>query len=74
MTREGRRGTLPALEEAPVKLRSAALLALLTAILFTAPSALAAPEGWHKSLEDGQKAARGSGKPILVVTAWREGV
>ena len=47
-----------------------ALVALLT---FAVP-ALAAPDGWHRTLEDGQKAARRSGKPLLVVTAWKEGV
>lgn len=32
------------------------------------------PEGWHKSLKDGVKAARKSAKPILVVTLWKDGV
>ena len=42
-------------------------------LLFAAPM-LAAPEGWLGKFEEGQKAARRSGKPILVVTAWKEGV
>ena len=47
----------------PRLLPSALLLALVG-------TALAAPEGWHRTLEDGLKAAKGSGKPVLVVTAW----
>jgi hypothetical protein len=34
----------------------------------------AAPEGWHRSLDDGTEAARKSGKAVLVVTAWGPGV
>ena len=47
-----------------------AIPAVLLLALFSLP-ALAIPEGWHESLEDGKKAARVSGKPILVVTAWK---
>lgn len=32
--------------------------------------ALASPEGWHRTLDDGLKAAKKSGKPVLMVTAW----
>lgn len=42
------------------------------AVLAAAASSLAVPEGWHRSLEDGLRAARRSGKPVLVVTAWPE--
>ena len=35
---------------------------------------LAAPEGWHGSLKDGLAAAKKSGKPVLVVTVWKEKV
>ncbi|MHC4913390.1 MAG: hypothetical protein ACYTE5_10415 [Planctomycetota bacterium] len=45
---------------------------LCAAALLAAGGALAAPEGWHKSLEDGTKAAKRSGKPILVITTWRD--
>ena len=38
-----------------------------------AGAATAAPE-WHKNLEEGVAAARKSGKPLLVVTAWRSGI
>ena len=55
-----------------MKLGATAAIAALT-LLFAVP-ALSSPEGWMRSLEDGQKAARQSGKPILVVTAWKEGV
>ena len=55
-----------------MNLRSTAAIAAF-ALLLAAP-ALAAPDGWLTKLEDGQKAAKRSGKPILVVTAWKEGV
>jgi len=35
---------------------------------------LAAPEGWHANLDDGVKAARATGRPVLVVTLWAEKV
>ena len=41
-------------------------------LLFAAP-ALAA-DGWHDSRDEGLAAARQSGKPVLVVTAWKEKV
>ncbi len=41
--------------------------ALILAILL-AP----APEGWHADLEAGLRAAKASGKPVLVVTAWAD--
>ena len=34
----------------------------------------AAPDGWHRARKDGADAARKSGKPVLVVTAWGPGV
>ena len=36
--------------------------------------ALAAPQGWHGTKQDGEAAARKSGKPVLVVTIWKEKV
>ena len=54
--------------------RSAALVAIAAACFAaSAPLAAAAPEGWHGSLEKGLDAARRSGKPLLVVTAWGNG-
>lgn len=44
------------------------LLALL------AGAALAAPEGWHRTKKEGEAAALKSGKPVLVVTLWKEKV
>jgi len=44
------------------------------ALLLLAGVAQARPEGWHKSMEDGLKAAKKSGKPVLVVTLWKEKV
>jgi hypothetical protein len=35
-----------------------------------AGAALAAPDGWHTSIDDGVDAAKKSGKPVLVVTIW----
>ena len=29
------------------------------------------PEGWHSTLADGVEAAAKSGKPILLITAWK---
>ena len=37
-------------------------------------TALAAPDGWHRSKADGEGAAKKSGKPVLVVTMWKEKV
>ena len=31
-------------------------------------------EGWHKSMDDGLEAAKKSGKPLLVITLWKQGV
>ena len=31
----------------------------------------AAPDGWHGSLKDGIEASAKSGKPMLVITAWK---
>jgi len=45
---------------------------LLTLAL--AGAAFAAPDGWHNSMKDGLVAAKKSGKPVLVVTMWREKV
>ena len=46
------------------------VLALLALGSF-ATSSSAAPEGWHASLKDGVAAAEKSGKPILLITAWK---
>jgi len=45
---------------------------LLTLAL--AGAALAAPDGWHKSMKDGLEAAKKSRKAVLVVTLWKEKV
>ena len=44
------------------------------AILALAGAVHAAPDGWHKSMKDGLAAAKKSGKPVLVVTMWKEKV
>lgn len=49
-------------------MRTLAVLSLLSA------AAAASPQGWHRSKDDGIEAARKSGKPVLVVTLWKEGV
>ena len=46
------------------------LAAALAAAAALPLAALAAPEGWHRTLDDGLKAAKRSGKPVLVATAW----
>ena len=48
-----------------------AATALILSLAF-AGAAWAAPEGWHKSMQDGVAAAQKSGKPVLVVTMWKE--
>ena len=46
---------------------------IVVAVVFMlAGIAQARPEGWHGSMEDGLKAAKKSGKPLLVVTVWKE--
>ncbi len=46
----------------------------LLALAWLAAPAAAAPEGWHTSMKDGLEAAKKSGRPLLVVTAWKEKV
>ena len=46
----------------------------IAALALLAGTAHARPDGWHKSMEDGLMAAKKSGKPLLVVTAWKEKV
>jgi hypothetical protein len=44
------------------------------ALLAGAAGAGPVPDGWHASLADGVAAAKRSGKPVLVVTAWAPGI
>ncbi len=53
-------------------LLTASLLAV--GALAFAGSALAIPDGWHGSMDDGLEAAAKSGRPLLVVTGWKSGV
>ncbi|MHC4972511.1 MAG: hypothetical protein ACYTG3_09275 [Planctomycetota bacterium] len=46
----------------------------LSVLALVAGAALAAPEGWHRTKKDGEAAARKSGKPVLLVTIWKEKV
>ena len=48
------------------------LLALVAIALAAADAA--ALDDWLKSREDGLDAARESGKPVLVVTLWKDGI
>ena len=50
------------------------LPAALLAVVLLLPTAQGAPDGWHRSIEDGITAAKKSGRPVLVVTAWKEKV
>jgi len=43
-------------------------------LLVLGAAALAAPQGWRKTLDGGVAAARKCGKPVLVVTLWRTGL
>jgi hypothetical protein len=45
---------------------------IAAAVVLAAAAAAAAPAGWHGNLADGQAAAKRSGKPLLVVTAWSD--
>ncbi len=49
-------------------------LALGAVVAFAATASLSADESWHANLEEGVAAARKSGKPVLVVTAWKSGI
>jgi hypothetical protein len=51
-------------------------LGAITFALLVAGAAAAGPipDGWHSSLKDGAAAAKRTGKPVLVVTAWSPGV
>jgi hypothetical protein len=46
----------------------------LPVVLCLSALASAAPSGWHRTLDDGLSAARKNGKPVLVVTIWKEKV
>ncbi len=43
-------------------------------VLFLLQASIAAPAAWHTSMKDGTVAAKKSGKPMLVVTMWKEKV
>lgn len=47
---------------------------LILGVTLLAWPAAAQPEGWHGSLEEGVEAAAKSGKPILLITAWKRGL
>lgn len=44
------------------------MLALTAAVLSAQEAST-----WHRTLKDGLKAARSSGRPVLVVTLWEKG-
>jgi len=47
---------------------------LACALTFAAALDASALEGWLRSRDDGLAAARKSGKPVLVITLWKDGV
>ena len=49
-------------------------IAVAVTLALGASLALAADRTWHPDLDAGVAAARASGKPILVVTAWKSGI
>lgn len=44
------------------------------AVALTAALDASALEGWLRSRDDGLGAAKKSGKPVLVITLWKDGV
>ena len=54
-------------------MRKPALLLTLLAVS-AAPAMAGRPDGWHAKLEDAVVAAKKSGKPVLVVTLWKDRV
>lgn len=49
------------------------MLSAAVAALLLVPATLAQaapPDGWHGSLDKGLEAAKKSGKPLLLITAW----
>ncbi len=48
--------------------------AFVAVAAFVPTPATAAPDGWHTSIDDGREASAKSGRPLLVVTAWKEKV
>jgi len=44
----------------------------VSVITLLAGAALAAPQGWHRTKKEGEASALKSGKPVLVVTIWKE--
>ncbi len=54
-------------------MRTLSSLFALTCLLLLAPGVVRAdvPKGWHASLGAGVEAAAKSGKPILLITAWK---
>ena len=55
-------------------MRKRLVLAAVVAAMLLPAAVLAAPDDWHKNPEEAQLAARKSGKPLLVVTTWKDGV
>ena len=47
---------------------------LLVVLAAAAASAGDVFEGWHRKPEDGQAAAKRSGRPVFLVTLWADGV
>lgn len=49
---------------------------ILGALAFALAASLEASalDGWLKSRDDGLAAAKKSGKPVLVITLWKDGV
>jgi hypothetical protein len=48
--------------------------AVAAALLVPLLAHAAAWDTWHPNLEAGRKAAKASGKPLLVITTWKDGV
>ena len=55
-------------------MRNTIIVAALAAVILAPAAILAAPTAWHQNIEEGRKAAKKSGKPLLVITTWKDGV
>ena len=60
-------------ETGPMRIRPWLILGALAVTLAAALDA-SALEGWLRSRDDGLAAAKKSGKPVLVITLWKDGV
>ena len=66
--------TRPGVRRPPRTILTEVRMRPLSVIALLAGATLAAPQGWHRTKKEGKAAALKSGKPVLVVTIWKEEV